>query len=332
MGEGRRRHLMVLGSVLGALGLSCGSVRGCGDHRKVIHVAAADSLATAFAQMAETFERENPDVAVKATFEGSVLLLRKQLLHPSDVVALADHRLIEEVLRPDDADWLAQFATTEIVIARTQASRHAEEITPENWAEVLLRPGVTVAHPDPATDSCGYYTRLSWKTAERRGGARRSGLFGQLAAKASPQYQRPDALSVLALLESRAVDYAFVYRCLAEQHHLPYTLLPEGTGLGDPAMEREYAASEVEVPDFRGNTVAMKGHPIYFGLTISRHSRQRAPAERFVHFILSHAGQQILRRAHVVPIAPAIAPPWSTGIPESLKGVIELALQSGRGG
>lgn len=316
MNEGRRRLLWIVGIVLGIVGLGYSLVRGCGDDRQVVHVLAADALAVAVGQMEEVFERENPDIDLKVTVEGSVMLLRMHLLHPADVVALADDRLIEVGLRPDDADWAIKFATTEIVIARTQASRYAEEITEENWPEILLRPDVIVGHPDPAIDPCGYYTRLAWKLAERRDPVKYAGLANKLAEKSSAKYQRPDALTVMGLLQSRALDYAFVYRCHAVDHHLPYIRLGDAVGLGQPTLERDYAAVEVEVPDYRGKTVTMKGHPVYFGLTISKRSRHATQAERFVRFMLSARGQDILRHSDIVPLVPARAPSWSERGPQ----------------
>lgn len=324
MNEGPRRLLWIAVTVLCIVGLSYASVRSCQGGRQVVHVLAADALAVAMGQMEEVFEGENPDIDLKVTVEGSVMLLRMQLLHPADVVALADHRLIEVGLRPDDADWAIKFATTELVIARTQASRYAEEISEGNWPEVLLRPDVAVGHPDPAIDPCGYYTRLAWKLAERQDPAQRAGLADRLAAKSSAKYQRPDALSVMGLLQARAIDYAFVYRCHAVDHRLPYTRLGDAVGLGLPALERDYGAVEVEVPDYRGQIVSMKGHPVYFGVTISKRSRQVAGAERFVRFLLSARGQEILRRSDIVPLAPAVAASWSTRLPEDLARSVTL--------
>lgn len=324
MSDGLRRLLSILAVTIAIAGVSVGLVRGCGQRRQVLHVLAADALAVPFQQAVELFEREQPDVEVNVTVEGSVMLLRMQLLHPADVVALADHRLIEEGLRPDDAEWLIKFATTEVVVARTQASKYADEITSENWVDVLMRPDVLVAHPDPSSDSCGYYTRLAWKLAENHYKAQPPGLYERLLAKSPPKLQRPDALTVLALLESRAVDYAFVYRCHAEAHHLAYTRLPDTVGLGSLAKELDYAAAEVEVPDFKGRVAMMKGHPIFFALAVSRHSRRSAAAERFVAFILSARGRELLRRAELNPLATPKAPAWSTGMPQALRNLVEV--------
>jgi molybdate/tungstate transport system substrate-binding protein len=322
MSEQYRRLVMVLGAVLLVVSIAYGLVRGCGDRRQVIHVATADALAVSFGQMVGVFERENPDAEVKLIVEGSVMLLRMHLLHPADVVALADYRLIEEVLRPEDADWLAKFASTEIVVARTQASRFAEETATGNWPEILLRPDVLVGHPDPSTDSCGCYTRLAWKLAGQHHAALFPNLFEKLVEKSSAKYQRPDALGVMALLEARAIDYAFVYRCHAVDHHLPYVRLSDEANLGNPALADTYARASVDVPDFKGKIVPMAGHPISFGITISKRSRKQELAERFVRFVLSPRGQEMLRHSDIVPLVPAQSPRWSTRVPQSLTGII----------
>lgn len=319
MTERYRQPILILGAVLVVVGSIYGIIRGCGDRRQVIQIAAADALAVPLGQLVEIFERENPDTEIRLTVEGSVMLMRMHLLHPFDVVAVADHRLIEEVLKPEDADWLVKFATTEVVIARSQASKFADEISTDNWPEVLLRPEVLVGHPDPASDPCGYYTRLAWKLTGQQQAARYPGLFERLVEKSSAKYQRPDALSVMALLEAKAVDYAFVYRCHAVDHHLPYVRLPDAVNLGSVELAQKYAEAQVEVPDYKGKRVTMSGHPIFFGLTISKRSRKQAVAECFVHFLLSARGREILQRSEIVPLVPALAPPWSARMPQTLR-------------
>jgi molybdate/tungstate transport system substrate-binding protein len=159
---------------------------------------------------------------------------------------------------------------------------------------------------------------LAWKLASQHYAVRVPGLFERLVEKSSAQYQRPDALSVMALLEAGAVDYAFVYRCHAVDHHLPYVRLSDDINLGRVTLEDAYARAQVEVPDYKGKRVTMSGHPIFFGLTISKRSRNQAVAERFVRFVLSARGQESLRHSDIVPLVPAQAPAWSTRIPQSL--------------
>ncbi len=325
MKPGPRHLLGIFGSVLALVGVAWLLGKSCGSGRQVVRVLAADALAVAVGQLEEIFERENPDVDVRVIVDGSVMLLRRQQLHPADVVLLADERLIETGLRPEDADWLVRFANTEMVIAYTPASRFAGEITTENWPEILLRPEVIVGHADPAIDPCGYFARLSWKLAElAAGGAPEppARLAERLAEKSSAQYQRPDALTVLALLQARAIDYAFVYRCHAADHRLPYVRLADAVNLGRAELAGEYGRVALEVPDYRGQSVSMRGHPITFGLTISRRSTHPEPAERFVRLLLSARGREVLRDSEIVPLSPARAPAWSRNLPATLSDLV----------
>jgi len=332
MNPGWRRLLWIAGTVAAMAGIGWLLSRSCADRRQVVHVLAADALAAAVGQMEERFECENPDIDLRVIVEGSVMLLRRHLLHPADVVMLADDRLIETGLRSEDADWMVRFATTELVIAYIQASRHAAEITAENWPEILLRPEVLVGHPDPSIDPCGYYTRLAWKLMERRAAGFENSLSERLAAKSSAPYQRPDALTILALLQARAIDYAFVYRCHATDHRLPYLRLPDDVNLGRPDLADEYARASVDVPDYRGQTVSTRGHPITFGLTVSRRCRCPEPAGRFVRFVLSPRGQDILRQSEIVPLIPAQAPAWSVRLPSSVAEMVAVDPAPGAGG
>jgi len=326
-GGWRRVLLSALGvcAALGAsvvLGMQAACSPSCCQGRKIVRVLAADALARSMERMEEAFERQNPDVDLRITVEGSVMLLRMHLLHPADFVILADSRLIEQGLRPDDADWLIAFATSEIVIARTEASRYAENVSQANWPEVLLAPNVTVGHADPAVDPCGYYTRLVWRLAELRYGTRYPNLAQRLAERSSAKYQRPDALSVLALLQARALDYAFVYRSHAADHHLPYVRLDDEINLGRPELAQAYGAAEVQVPDYRGKTVTMRGRPIFLGFTIARRAREPKGAERFAEFLLSKEGQAILERSEFQVLRPARAAAWSTRLPASLASLV----------
>jgi ABC-type Fe3+ transport system substrate-binding protein len=66
----------------------------------------------------------------------------------------------------------------------------------------------------------------------------------------------------------------------------------------------------------------MSGHPVYFGLTLPRDSRQRAPAERFVRFLLLSRGQQAMCGSGMVPRLPPSAPSWSTQTPRVLRELV----------
>lgn len=285
-----------------------------GTGRNVLRVVAADALGVAFDRIVEEFEKEHPDAHVMLEVHGSLLLVRFVPLRRCDVVAVADSRLVEKILAPREAEWVAKFATTEIVLAHTTASKFASKIDADNWFDLLLRDDVRYSYADPSQDPCGYFARLCWKLAERhyaRDGSERR-LYDELVAGCPSTHLRQDALGVLSLLEAATtIDYAFVYKCHAVDRRLPFTELPKQINLGDPDCESAYASTQVTVPDYRGGVESMTGSYITFGITIPPRCDNQALAEQFVQFVLSPKGQAILRQSEIAPISPPIVPTWS---------------------
>jgi len=293
----------------------------CGSRKQTVRVFAADALAASFNEIKHEFERLHPDIEVTLDVQGSILLTRLTPLRRGDVLAVADHRLIEKILSPKHATWVAQFATTQIVLASTSASARRAEISPENWYDLLLLPGIKYGYADPSQDPCGYYTRIAWQLAEKhyftsRGKSRP--LAAELADHCPPRYVARDALSLISeLLGTGRLDYAFVYRVHAVDLKLPFTPLPKEINLGDRSLAPHYASVQVLVPNYRGGTEEMAGTAIAFGLTVPSDAPNPAGAQEFVRLVLSQRGQEILRRSGFEPIAPAVVPNWGT-VPEFL--------------
>src|SRR3954468_8949831 len=54
-----------------------------------------------------------------------------------DVILLADADVFPSLLVPKYASWYAEFARNRMVVAYTDRSKHAAEITPANWTRIL---------------------------------------------------------------------------------------------------------------------------------------------------------------------------------------------------
>jgi molybdate/tungstate transport system substrate-binding protein len=107
---------------------------------------------------------------------------------------------------------------------------------------------------------------------------------------------RPKETDLLALLESRELDYVFIYRSVAEQHGLEYLLLPDEINLKQPELKELYARVSVEISGRSpGSTIVKQGEPMVYGLTIPRAAPNRQMALEFVRFILSERGQAIMQ-------------------------------------
>lgn len=307
------------------LGMLCAALAGCGDGKAVtLHVWGADALAASFREMKAKFERLHPECRVALNIHGSVLVTRLIPDHEADVAALADHRLVEKVLNPDTADWVAKFASNEIVLAGHNSSKRRAEITSDNWYEILLKPDIQFGIANPTQDPCGYWSRLSWILAEKHYFASKGQqrpLVQQLIEKCPERHIALDANRLISdLLVPARVDYAFVYKTHAVDYKLGFTPLPKEINLGDPAHADDYALAEIIVPDYRGGRETIKGAYIAFGITVTKKSRHPELAREFVRYVLSPPGQEVLQRSGFNTLSPARVPKWCR-VPEFLADI-----------
>ena len=271
---------------------------GCADRRELVVFHAA-SLRRIAADAAEEFQRREPGWRVRLDPSGSVVAARKltELGMRADVVAVADAGIIDRMLRPGHAAWSVEFAAGEIVLAHKDHSRFTDEVSTDGWPEVLQRPGVRLGRVDATTAPLGYHTLFAWQLCAT--GAR-EGIADTLAARVRPEHLAPDETELLALLEARAIDYAFLYRSTAEDHHLKTTALPEACNLSRRDLAARYAAAETTVGARR-----LRGAPVTYGVTIPSTAPQPAAAARFLALLLGEEGGRLLRRAGFHPLRPA---------------------------
>lgn len=326
---GELRGLCSGRSCLRALLLLCALLPACKRARTEIVVFYASSLSAVLGDAAEVFQKENPGYRLRLEPSGSQVAARKvaELGMRADLVAVADAGLIPKMMIPSHADWSAIFATNEIVLAHKDHSRFTDQITAGNWAEVLLRDGVRLGRADPDTAPIGYQTLMVWQLAEAAGlgGTANAGLAARLAVKCAPAHVTHDEAELLALLESRAVDYAFLFRSTAEDHHLKILALPPEINLSRPELAARYAAASVEVRMKQGQGKArITGAPVTYGLTIPKNAPHPEPAARFAAFLLGDHGRRLLERRgfHSMPHAQC-AP--CTGLPAGLHDVVTSA-------
>ena len=257
----------------------------------------AGSLSVPMRELAEAFEREHSNVDVMLEAAGSRACARKiaDLGRACDVMASADYTVIDELLIPEHASWNIKFAANEMAIVYHESSRMATEIGVDNWYEILLHDDVAFGRSDPDSDPCGYRTVLTVELAETHYGV--DGLAERLLAK-DTEYIRPKETDLLALLETHAIDYIFLYRSVAQQHGLEYLELPEEINLEKPELADRYAAVSVEVSGREpGTHITKRGAPMVYGVTIPSNAPNRELALRFVAFLLDESkGLEIMER------------------------------------
>ena len=269
----------------------------------------ADSLDVAFSRIERRFEELHPDIDLICEPSGSVLAMQKATHgRHCDILAVADSRLIDGII-PTHARWRMDFLTNEIVLVGTQMSKYINEISKDNWPEILLREDVRFGRADASLDPCGYWTLLSWKLADKHYPTAKgeAGIFERLWDR-QPQagrYVREDSHKLLSLVEATGgIDYAFVYRSQAVDHGLRVVDLPAEINLSDPQRERLYQSVSIEVKrDGKAETIT--GKVILYSMTIMNDCKDVEAATRFVRFVLGEIGQGLLKEAGFPPIHPA---------------------------
>ncbi|MHC1783072.1 MAG: tungstate ABC transporter substrate-binding protein WtpA [Anaerolineaceae bacterium] len=300
-----------------------------------LNVFAAGSLIRPFDDLEKAFEAKYPQIDVQNEYHGSIQVIRHaaELHEPIDVVASADHALIPMLMyettdpesgRPN-AEWYIRFATNHLGLAYTEKSLYADEITAENWPEILTRPDVKVGIADPRFDAAGYRAMMVLQLAEEV--LDRPGLFDQVfsdafrypvsvsdagpmrvilipeileSRKGSHIVLRGSSIQLIALLESGDLDYAFEYDSVIQQHGLKLVALPPQLNLGDASQSDLYNQVAVRLDFQRFATVKpeFQGEQIGYGLTIPATALHPEEAELFIAFLLGPEGRKIMAADH----------------------------------
>lgn len=289
----RRQGLILLISVLIIKFLtSCSSYNS--KHEKQLTIFHAGSLAMPMKAMADTFMKENPSCQIFMESAGSRECAKKitELNKNCDLIITSDYQVIKEMLIPDYTKWYIVFAGNEMCIAYTDKSNEAGRINAQNWTDILSRNNITTGRSDPSNDPCGYRTLMLFRLAEKFYGKKG---FAHKMEKKDKEYMRPKEVDLIALLESNALDYIFIYRSVAVQHHLKHILLPPAINLGKKEFESGYASAVVELNDHvTHKKTLLKGEPILYAFSIPDNAVNKDGALKFAGLILSEKGRQVM--------------------------------------
>ncbi|MCX6330310.1 MAG: tungstate ABC transporter substrate-binding protein WtpA [Bacteroidia bacterium] len=282
----------------------------------------AGSLSVPFKQMKDEYEKRNPGVKILMEPAGSLVCARKitELKKPCDIIASADYFVINKLLIPEYTSWTIRFATNEMVIAFLDKSTFSGEMNSENWYEILSSDKVTYSRADPDSDPGGYRTVLTLMLAEKY--YNQKDLAERLLLK-NKNYIRPKEVDLIALLESNAVDYIFIYKSVAIQHNLKYVELPDEINLGDPLKNDLYNSVSTEVVGSSpGSRIIVRGEYINYSISVLNNAPHKSEAIEFISFLLSNDGMDILRKNGQEPIIP-FSTEQPALIPDKLRQYLE---------
>jgi molybdate/tungstate transport system substrate-binding protein len=247
---------------------------------------------------------EYPSLSYNYIFEGSRLAANEitQANKSFDIYAAADYRIIPQQLVPSHASWYLIFASNAVSVIYTNHSRYANEISTDNWYQVITRPGVIVGVSNKDTDPSGSQAIFMLELAGLLYYQNSSYLYDQLyVTKAAKQELVivPTETTLDAQLETGAVDYVLTYSSEAISHRFQYLNLDSKIDLSDLAQADWYAKVNATIS---GKLTA--GAPILYALTIPHESPDMPLAIAFIKALFSPQGQITLRASGLKPLNP----------------------------
>ena len=288
----------------------------------------AGSLSVPFEAMEEAFEAMYPEVDILRESGGSTRMARliSEVGKPADIMASADFVVIDKNLVPDFATWNVRFASNQLVLTYTSESRYADEITADNWYEILQREDVVWGHSDPNLDPCGYRSLMVLQLAEKFHGV--EGLYDALIANRPEENVRPKSVELISMLQSGNMDYAWEYLSVAVQHELEYIPLDPHINLGDYNMTAFYEQAKVTVTGSEpGQTIDRTGASITYGVTMLDNAQNKEAAEAFLAYMFDpEGGLAILEAMGQPPFVPVRVPSQDMldTLPQSLQPLVEV--------
>ncbi|WP_435062192.1 extracellular solute-binding protein [Halobaculum sp. EA56] len=274
------------------------------DSMTIFH---AGSLAPPFSTAEPKFEqRHGVDVTREA--KGSVASTQKitQQGRSADVLGTSDFRLIRNRVLPEYGDWYAIFTTNSMSIQYREDSPGAEEISADNWWEVLTRDGITIGHSDPAVDPGGYRAVMTQQLgAEEFQGERLYDDATYRKLRENSTVPTGTETNLEGQLESGELDYVIYYQSISASSGLPYVDLQPEVDLSQATSEyaRHYAKAEVET-----DSGTFTGAPIAYGITVPSVAQSPNAGAKWVEYFATEPGRQILNDLGLVPVDPIVVP------------------------
>ena len=256
-------------------------------------------------------------VPVVTLSAGSVEAARRIIdLHDvPDIIAVADEEVFPSLLMPRYVASYTTFARNRMVIAHARDRPQSGALDSTNWYRVLSAAGVEVGRSDPNLDPAGYRTLMVLRLAERF--YHDTGIARAVLARSASGNVRPKSADLTALIETGALDYAFVYESVARSAKLSWIPLPASIDLGDDSLASAYARVSVRIAGrAKGDSITIVGAPIRYALAVPKGAPHPAAARQLEHFLLSLGGATAMSAAGLDLVRPAIF-----GAPDSILGL-----------
>lgn len=264
-------------------------------------------LAPSFSATEPKFENEYK-VDVTREVRGPVASIQRitQQGRKADVLGVSDFQYIRDRILPEFSKWYAIFATNSMSIQYREDSPGAEDISKDNWWEVLTRDGITIGHSNPAVDPSGYRAVMTQQLGAKELHGER--LYDQSTyekLRENSTIPTGTETNIQTQLESGELDYIIHYQSISARSGLPYIDLQPEVDLSKAtsAYADHYAKVKVET-----SSGTFTGAPIAYGLTVPSNAEAPRRGAQWVEYFATEPGRKVLRNKGLVPVDPIVVP------------------------
>ncbi|HSR70282.1 MAG TPA: substrate-binding domain-containing protein [Acidobacteriota bacterium] len=282
-----------------ALAGVCLLVWGCAEEARQVTICHTSDLRAFVESAGERFQSNHPRVSVRSESADSLEELRDLIRSKEycDLVASSDYRLIERFLKPEQILRGTVFLGDEMVLATSQRAlwetEEGRRRWQAEWTRLIFSQDLSYAVSDPNRDPTGYFGHLTWKLSEihyRNPGLYRRFLNGRQESPAGSGWA-----GLTSSLASGGLDFAFLYRSMAERNGLEYLSLPGPVSLGESAQADRYRQVFWESGEDSGQApFKIYGAPIRYGMCAV--GTPRREADLLLEYLLSPEAADMARR------------------------------------
>ncbi|MGA8302128.1 MAG: substrate-binding domain-containing protein [Thermoplasmata archaeon] len=304
-----------------------------------LSILGAGTLTDTFPVVANELVNETPgitDPIAAQTYEGSLDVTGDitSLAGTADVAALADYRLIPQLLEPKFASYELVFAATQEVLIYNASLPAFNGVNESNWGldlinDVTTKGNAPFGYWNASTDPNGYNEIFSLMLQGMiYDGGNLSAVYGHFYSGAPGAYAVANPVTTIFEHESGAafdvetglVSAVITYKAVAVQNHLPYVLLNPIVGLlaNNSTALGDYANLSTEIYSSSLTLESVVPAPILFAVTVPLNAQNPGLGAAFIHLLVSPQGSAILANDDAwIPIFPA----WSND-PASVPAVL----------
>jgi molybdate/tungstate transport system substrate-binding protein len=274
----------------------------------------AGTLDTLFPELASELANETPgiqDPAAAQTYEGSIDITTAITSTGAlaDVAAVADYRLIPDLLEPKYASYEVVFGTTPEVLAYNASLPAFQGINSTNWAQKLIT-DVTTSGNKPmgiwnaSTDPNGYNEIFSMELQGILSNGSTSAIYSHFYTTGADGVAIGNPTTTILEHESQAatlvktgvISAVITYRSYAVVNDLSYVSFNPIVGLvaNNSTALADYAKLSTVILTGTGGTESVAAAPVLFSVTVPLNAPNPALGAAFIHLLLSPQGSAIL--------------------------------------